>query len=676
MQLQKALETDQSEKTGKWKKVFSGIRTGDLQIGSRTPIKNIPNWVTPEVIRGGFATGEFKAGGPLKPHETELAKELAITDKSASRVREQLNRWYLTETGFESLGQMIETGNYRADAPEEFALLAVCALSRDHGGEAKKILSDIEPFFDRLRFYPRPANSPQQEGFFRQSIYQLSKRLTEVQCRPSIKVQSKVLNQWLPIYDNLLDLLEDREQEYWNSKAKTLLTQADALLTNGAPRRWSDPKRPFQRCLGILRRVVMQQPLAETDTNYLQLVLNRHAEKYGDKKSKNQFRTEQKKQDVKYWHDELAQEFRKKIEHMDPEAGLREPEELLRSSKVVPPYSIAKKLQMSRMDSLEKLIEHGQINSQEVLARFVPKISAKVVSSGIKHPKYRELYENLYRSFHDRRSLLLLNLESQTRLEELPWASAFDNLEMNTTNISKASVARMTEMASLILTHFPQSQLPNPMIEQFTELKRTTDLKTPFVPELAADIFMGKFSKNFGAAAVASNRFLKDTVYGRYYNLPKTIDPTRLGAMCAKRAKFKRRQGGSWVAQNGTVIEQAMILTSHNMANLLENLELDVDYSSSTLLCFEFVVKNLGAQPSSRYLELIALKNSAYAWRQMLTLLSQLNRAEQEKAFEKIKKRLQEQPQEFQDFFEPIFVGLIALFIWCLFWIISLQIQI
>ncbi len=62
----------------RWQHVVAGMAQGRLDIGSRTPVKGLPAWVTPEVIQGGFATGEPAASGPLRPDEAERAQRLRL----------------------------------------------------------------------------------------------------------------------------------------------------------------------------------------------------------------------------------------------------------------------------------------------------------------------------------------------------------------------------------------------------------------------------------------------------------------------------------------------------------------------------------------------------------------------------------------------------------------------
>jgi hypothetical protein len=62
----------------RWERVLRGMAGGTLTIGSRTPAAGLPAWVMPEVVRGGSATGEAAAGGPLTPHEAETARRVGV----------------------------------------------------------------------------------------------------------------------------------------------------------------------------------------------------------------------------------------------------------------------------------------------------------------------------------------------------------------------------------------------------------------------------------------------------------------------------------------------------------------------------------------------------------------------------------------------------------------------
>ena len=89
------------EKAEKWTAVLRGMASGHLRIGSRTPVKAQPAWVTPEVLRGGFATGEPAASGPLEPWESPSRRP---------------RRAALTEEGFEELDGLLTSGAPRPAA--------------------------------------------------------------------------------------------------------------------------------------------------------------------------------------------------------------------------------------------------------------------------------------------------------------------------------------------------------------------------------------------------------------------------------------------------------------------------------------------------------------------------------------------------------------------------------
>ncbi len=74
-----------------WRPVLAGMASGKLSIGSRTPVKDLPAWVTPEVVRGGFATGPAAPAGPLEPWEREIARRAGVAES-----REALFAYHLT----------------------------------------------------------------------------------------------------------------------------------------------------------------------------------------------------------------------------------------------------------------------------------------------------------------------------------------------------------------------------------------------------------------------------------------------------------------------------------------------------------------------------------------------------------------------------------------------------
>jgi hypothetical protein len=80
------------QRVDRWQQVLAGMASGALKIGSRAPVAGLPAWVTPEVVRGGFATGTARAGGPLQPYETDAARRAGIPAD-----RRALFGYYLTD---------------------------------------------------------------------------------------------------------------------------------------------------------------------------------------------------------------------------------------------------------------------------------------------------------------------------------------------------------------------------------------------------------------------------------------------------------------------------------------------------------------------------------------------------------------------------------------------------
>lgn len=93
------------EQARRWQEVLDGMATGRLRIGSRRPASDLPVWVTPQVIRGGFATGAPVAGGDLLAYEGDY-----IVRSNLVRDRGALFAYFLTESGLSELQDMLSTG--------------------------------------------------------------------------------------------------------------------------------------------------------------------------------------------------------------------------------------------------------------------------------------------------------------------------------------------------------------------------------------------------------------------------------------------------------------------------------------------------------------------------------------------------------------------------------------
>ena len=199
--------------------------------------------------------------------------------------------------------------------------------------------------------------------------------------------------------------------------------------------------------------------------------------------------------------------------------------------------------------------------SAEVLAELVPPIAAATIAHAYPDERLATLMAATYEAFRRRRSLLLLNLEHQVTVDELPWVRAVAGFRGGNDGARDAFV-RLGELA---LDAFPATPLPNPLIAELDTLAREAKLDLPFTEELAADIFMGRFSPKFKRAAQLAADLLEDTEYVTRFQLDPAALDGDFDELCFARAGTMPGD----VPENRRIIEQAQILTTHNLATLV-----------------------------------------------------------------------------------------------------------
>jgi hypothetical protein len=301
------------------------------------------------------------------------------------------------------------------------------------------------------------------------------------------------------------------------------------------------------------------------------------------------------------------------------------------------PDSITAKVERALEAPVEELVARNVITSSEVLAIVLPQITASLLAANIEDPALSALYGQTYAAFRRRRSLLLLNLETQVRFEELPWVAAVEPLRAHRPDTAAAARQTLAQTTMLACTAFPHTILPNPLVSEFGALAKQAGLALPLVEEVAADIFMGTFTTKFRDAAAIASRVMAGTLYARYYDLPEDWPgetATKWGrkvaadfaGTCVARAAEARAGDAYGVAVNGTVLEQSQILTTHNLAVLVDALGLtDRLTAVAPRLAGEamsWAVRRMAVPVRHRHAALIAVKNSAYAWRQGIFFLS------------------------------------------------------
>jgi hypothetical protein len=737
-QLASALRTSESHnnpevraraerKVKSWTQVFRGMLSGVLQIGSRLPVAGTPAWATLEVVKGGFATGNLLAGGELQGHERDLLARLGGVPKGTERGA--LNVYYLSEDGLAELQRMVSDGCYRVHVPEEGALLVVAWLvQHGHADRARALLDELAPWLSRLRFYPVPESCPMsaQTVVHRQDVGTTISELQAIKPSLHVEQQKETIEVWVPLYGRVVELFLatvpgalptlrvgpdgaplrtptgqfvidgdwpcQHYPEGWKEKARAVLDEYRRLRTT---HRLCASPESRKSGFATLRRYLEQcaqapQRLTGLDVSRIRVILASVAHKRGLPGSARwqDMRERQMRQAAAPTRDVLAAVLRKRLSGLPAYQGVASLDDVLapiRAEEAAPfrvpvghaiPEALAARVRRCLDAPVGVLVEQGIIPSGEELARVVPQITSQVGAAGIADADLRRLYGAVYAAFRRRRSLLLLNLQSQVKLSELPWVAAMDAFRSESGGTRQQAREVLEEVVSLALTAWPQQILPNKLLQEVGALADGGGLRVPIVDEVAADIFMGAFSEKFLRAAQSAAEMLEGTLYERYYALPyarvrQMSDVKRRwrwgaatsAAFTALCTELAGETGSGWsVARNGKIIEQEQILTTHNLAVLFDALglaeRLATPLDELALSCFAWVCKQLQKKSGSWKTRLRRVKNAAYAWRQMVFFLALGPAGRVESFLARAEGRLREQRPEIQARLRPALEGL------------------
>jgi hypothetical protein len=652
-----------TERAQRWEQVFQAMLSGAVAFGTRAPVEGVPEWVTLEVLHGGFATGNLLAAGPLQSHELDLLEHLQRTPDETARAA--LNIYYLSDLGRLDLSAMLESGRYRIRVPEEGALLVVAwLLSHGMAEEAQELIDLIAPFFDRLRFYPAPDPTPLIPGptVHRHTVAQTVAALQSRRHRLEVERMMEALRVWQPMYDRAVSLFLETVQDDWpcrvfpadwKSRGQALLD--DYIRLREVHKLCAKPDRPkenFARLRDYLQTSIDDpEKLTWGDRARIRDILRSYTTRHGfpDSAQFAERRAVQARTAGLPTYTELTPVVIARLQQF-PESGgignidpIASPVATAESTRfMVPegsklPECLALKARRSWDAPIDQLVEKGVIPSSEVLAQIVPQITAQVRAAGIQDHDLRRLYGAVYSAFRRRRSLLLLNLERQVGFEDLPWIKALDRLRQEDLNAKEQARQVLEQMTTLAVVCFPHVVLPNKLLQELRDLSKSAGLSIPFVDELAADIFMGTFTEKFLRAAQIAATMLPHTLYERYYSLDYgrvlSLNDIReihgaktspgFDALCHELAQAKPGEPRT-VSRNGTIIEQAQILTTQNLAPLFAALDLAPALSGSLRAmseqCFRWICNRQISNTWKGNLRMV--KNSAYAWRQMLFFLS------------------------------------------------------
>lgn len=686
------------ERVDRWRNVLAGMADGTLTVGSRAPVAGLPAWVTPQVVRGGFATGAPAASGPLRAHETDAAEREGLPAE-----RRALFAHALTAPGLGELTDLLESGSYAVELPEEAALLTVAWLA-DSGetASALELLDVLEPFADRLRFLPRPvpaAPAGSDSGVvFRWTVGEVRQRLQQRRPHGGVEAMNEALAVWNPFADDLLDhwlktvrngrVLATSPEPVWLEHAAALLERYRALAAEhtccGKHRR---PKENMFALRTALEDLVAGRGLDARRRGRVQRAVDAMVGRRGAPGTPEHtaLRARQAADAARPTHHALAQLVTGRLADLRPDTGTPQADSFTvpvtpaeHEATGVPtgaevPEPVARLVGRALAADVPTLIAAGVVPSAEVLAALVPQLVATASAAAYPDARLRRLMAASYGAFRNRRSLLLLDLQHQVRFEELPWVRAVAQHRQTTDPVRATAARTIANLGELALQGWPGTVLPNPLVSQLATLARTAGLTLPWTEELAADIFMGTFTAKFPASARIAAELLDGSLYAAYYGIDYAAvtaldapasqsggrrDAPQFAALCYERAGV---DGTTWlsVAQGGAVIEQAQILTTHNLALLAGPAGVTPPPGWAALARGAFATTcRLATRIHGNPRPLTTIKDMAYAWRQALFHLSMATAAEQRTALAQFDADAARCPDHARARLAPVLAGL------------------
>lgn len=682
------------ERVRRWSQVLESMAAGTVTIGSRAPVAGLPVWVTPQVVRGGFATGSPAAGGPLRPYEIELAARVGVPAE-----RGALFAYFLSDAGQAELSVLLDSGGYRVELPEQAALLTVAWLLRaGDRARALGLLDEIGPYAGQLCFTPVPDPEGGQDvaEVWRADAGEVGAALAGRRPNPRVEAMREALTVWNPFADELLDLwLATRDDAGvvaavfppgWSERARALLARYEVLAATHT--RCGKHRRPKEN-LAILRTAAQEvtggRPLVPRARGMLRHAVDAMLARRGRPGSAPHAALRRAQAHVAAMpaHHLLARIVVARLAAHGPQTGVRDVDAVCApvnaaeaATHQVPvgtpmPESIRRVVRRATVGTVPELIGAGVVPSAEVLAELVPQIAAATSAAAYPDPALRTLMAAVYRAFRNRRSLLLLDLQHQVRLTELPWIQALRPYRQASDDTRREAGDTLRRLGELALDGFPATLLPNPLVRELATLAREAEADLPWVEELAADIFMGRFSGKYVRAAHLAGELLAGSLYARYYDIDYPALPSMgavqprqpsagvaaFDALCRARADVP--DGGSWVAANGMVIEQAQILTTHNLATLVRAIGVVPADGWAALARRTFaVVLRLAGRLDGNPRPLTMIKEVAYAWRHLILYLSLPDTGDPRPLIESFHAELAAAPDGVRTRLAPALVGL------------------
>jgi hypothetical protein len=548
------------------------MRDWSIAVGSRTPTA-APAWLTLRGRHRRLRDRRLPRGRPLR--RGSRAGRSAARAGDGSRSTSHLG----------ARTELLASGAYRIDVPEEGALLVVAWL-RAHGLDGSgPLLAILAPWMHALRFYPRPADGPRPlaRGVRLQDVGPTVDGLDVARRQTRLEAQHAALQVWTPLRDRAMALLAatvdgplprlvdgavhgaalgGRRPTGWDTEVVAL---AAAVRRAGAP-----PTRRAREVAGVVDRLARgadDRDALAADAS-LRRALACYVTAHGAPGSAALAarRADEARAVAAPLHKTLRRALVDRLSALPRDGGLAledvmAPLDATEAARFrVPPGAalpsyFAAKVARSWDAPLDTLVDRGVIPSAEELARVVQQVTAQVRAVAFADPTARALYTALYAAFRARRGLLLLHYQHQVRLEEVPWIATLVARAGEPAALHDVATAVLSQVGAAAVRGFPHTIMPNKLIVELAALAGTAPTRLPFVEELAADIFMGSFTEKFAKSARLAAEVFTSTLYARYFAIDTRARAPPLGPprrrVCravprprrADRAVAQRRRG-------------------------------------------------------------------------------------------------------------------------------------
>lgn len=572
-----------NEKKNDTKDALIGVLTGKFEVGSRKPDMDYPEWTSKKVAPGGFYAG-------IKYELKSDENNVRILNDPKEMLR---------------YSDLIEYIDHNLEGPEP-TMIPTIGFLRKNGKieEANKLEEIIRPYVNNIRFYPIEEELMKEKK--KPNVFASLETISDFKewCRNSYiykleaeerliniyKKNNEFKNKLIKLFRETTIIVNDEEwpmqrvSEEWLEKGRKLYNSNKWYLYDLTKRK----RGSLYNLWLILGNIILQPKIMKKEDCNVDMYNNRSVNEFAitrisgkevrwikvylkaNKSLKSYNITELiRKQDearglLKYL-DNINEERLEKNFYEELKERFKDVEEV-----------VFKKLNKCVLYPLEELKSLGYIPSGETFVELSGGMEAFLNTVDIDFKEDIAIEEHLkyiiYKGFKNMRSLLLLNLESQLKLCEIPQYKVLcDVYKCNKRSSNKLILSKL--LVSYYINWFPEIIMPNRVVKMLYNLLKCEEKDLGLCEEIACDIFMGRFGEKYDTSLNIAQRNMCYTLYSKYYNIDKyyvcgNSNLTKLSLELKEQyygvSTYKYRNTN----ENGQQLQAALILTTHNNIQL------------------------------------------------------------------------------------------------------------